>query len=341
LSVEDTTGAIVLSPAVSAATRTRKTFFAGTHRSCSPAETFERLRPCFPEIGLTRVADITGLDRVGVPVTIAIRPNSPTLVTCSGKGLSLEAARTSGAAEAIELFCAERIDAHEVLRASYRDLAERFAMIPDDRLQFSRKPLFRDDWPYEWLLAWDIATHAPVPVPRSSVEMVPDDGRVRDLCCFQATSNGLASGNNLPEAVTAGLLEVIERDAAACWALSVRAGRAVFPRVRLDTIDDPACLHLLEQMQRSGISVMLFDITVDTAVAVYMAYIGDDEFDRLSIFKGYGAHLDPAVAISRALTEALQGRLVFIAGSRDDMSERHFWQARQLGTRAAFQALRR
>ena len=40
-----------------------KRYFEGTHRTHSPAETLARLRPMLPTLGITRVANLTGLDR--------------------------------------------------------------------------------------------------------------------------------------------------------------------------------------------------------------------------------------------------------------------------------------
>src|SRR5436309_4237662 len=101
---------------------TAKGFTYGTHRSCSPAETWERIKPHFAKAGLTRVADITGLDRVGIPVTLAYRPDSPTMASSTGKGLTLEAALVSGAMEAMELYHAEHVEI-SVVRCSYEEMA--------------------------------------------------------------------------------------------------------------------------------------------------------------------------------------------------------------------------
>ena len=45
-----------------------KKYRAGTHRIVSPEETLESVRRYFPAMGITRVADITGLDVIGLPV---------------------------------------------------------------------------------------------------------------------------------------------------------------------------------------------------------------------------------------------------------------------------------
>src|SRR4051812_38127698 len=84
--------------------RGEKRFWRGTQRSIPPAETMERIRPHFRAFGITRLANITHLDVIGIPVTLAIRPNADTLSQGSGKGFSLEAALASGSMEAIELF---------------------------------------------------------------------------------------------------------------------------------------------------------------------------------------------------------------------------------------------
>jgi ribosomal protein S12 methylthiotransferase accessory factor YcaO len=85
--------------------RSDKGFTLGTHRACSPAETWERIRPHFAATGLTRNADITGLDRIGIPVTLAFRPDAPTMANSTGKGLTLEAALVSGAMGKEEFPC--------------------------------------------------------------------------------------------------------------------------------------------------------------------------------------------------------------------------------------------
>ena len=56
-----------------------KTYRAGTHRSTAPEETLARVAPLLPALGITRLANITGLDRIGIPVVVACRPNSRSL----------------------------------------------------------------------------------------------------------------------------------------------------------------------------------------------------------------------------------------------------------------------
>lgn len=51
-----------------------KTYKDDTHRALPPEETQKRVEGKMPAAGITRVADITNLDRIGIPVFSSIRP---------------------------------------------------------------------------------------------------------------------------------------------------------------------------------------------------------------------------------------------------------------------------
>ena len=87
----------------------RKNFRHGTHRLISPDATVEWVRPHMAAMGITRIANVTGLDRIGVPVVMVCRPNSRSLAVSQGKGLDLAAAKASGLMESVETYHAERI----------------------------------------------------------------------------------------------------------------------------------------------------------------------------------------------------------------------------------------
>jgi ribosomal protein S12 methylthiotransferase accessory factor len=68
------------------------------------------------------------------------------------------------------------------------------------------------------------------------------------------------------------------------------------------------------------VGVGIWDITSDVGVPAYGCIV----FDRPGAhvtgkFAGYGAHLAVEVALSRALCEAVQSRLTYVSGSRDDI----------------------
>jgi YcaO-like protein with predicted kinase domain len=310
-----------------------KGFFRGTQRSVPPEETLERIRPCFATAGITRLANITWLDRIGVPVSQSVRPNSQSLSVSAGKGFTLAAATASAAMEGIELFHAEEATLSH-FRASYDELAE--PRIPIADLSLTKHSLFSSSLPVYWTPAWDVVSQEEVPVPCSAVHMGMSAGhlgrgsyRRTDFHSFQLTSNGLASGNTLLEAMNHALFEVVERDSVTCHRLVWEALGLPPPVVDLATIEHPLVLDLLERFEAAETRPVLFDCTVDTAIPTYMAYLYDLHLRHIGVYRGYGAHVDPEIAMVRALTEAAQGRVIYIAGSRDDVFRHSYYRLRQ------------
>src|SRR4029079_741138 len=80
-----------------------KRFFRGTHRAAAPEATVARFTRHARALGITRIADITGLDYLGLPVFLPIRPNARALSVSQGKGLDAASARASAFMEAAEL----------------------------------------------------------------------------------------------------------------------------------------------------------------------------------------------------------------------------------------------
>ena len=114
-----------------------------------------------------------------------------------------------------------------------------------------------------------------------------------------------------------GLCEVIERDAEARWRLA-RGQR----RVDLDTVSDPHCRALLDRIAAGRVRTTVWDITSDVGVPAYGCAIMEDPREpawrALGLYQGFGCHLDAPVALARALSEAVQTRVSYISGSRDD-----------------------
>src|SRR6185295_13174400 len=74
-----------------------------------PRETLARVQPFLAKMGITRLANVTGLDTIGIPVVLACRPNSRSLAVSQGKGLDLDAAKASAVMETAESYHAENI----------------------------------------------------------------------------------------------------------------------------------------------------------------------------------------------------------------------------------------
>jgi ribosomal protein S12 methylthiotransferase accessory factor len=119
----------------------------------------------------------------------------------------------------------------------------------------------------------------------------------------------------------AAVCELIERDAVALWQAGGIRHQAAS---RLDpaSIDDPACRWLLDRYAAARIGVRVWNATTDLGVPAFLCQIRDapgGEPGRLRRFQGSGCHPDRAIALVRALTEAAQTRLTYIAGIRDDL----------------------
>ncbi|MGI5438631.1 YcaO-like family protein [Streptomyces shenzhenensis] len=285
-----------------------KGFHRGTHRAVAPEETWQRILPQLPRYGVTRVADVTGLDDIGIPVFQAVRPASRTVCVSQGKGLTAAAARVSAAMEAIELWHAENLPAPTTVRSTAeRDLPYRL-----DRLDLAEGSLVHDGLPLPWLEGEGLLTGAPIPVPEAAVRLDHTYRAEWAPPLFRTTSNGLASGNTVAEATAHALGELCERDSLA--RLRTRP-RADWYRLDLDSVDDLDCRHLLELYAAAQVSVDVVD--VDRHPACFEARIRSEAHPVT--YTGAGCHLDAAIALSRALTEAAQSRLTAITGARDDL----------------------
>lgn len=318
---------------------TRKAFQRGTHRLLPPAVTLQRMRGLFEDFGITRVANVTGLDCIGVPVVLAFRPNSRSLAVSPGKGLDLDAARASGVMEAIELFHAEHV-MRPLKLASWDEMKRSHALPSLDALPLTSLGLFHRSRPILWIEGVDLMTSKGLWVPYElvhvnfTVPFPPGTG------CFVMSSNGLASGNHRMEAISHGLCEVIERDAVTLFACRGDAERDAL-RVDLDTIADADARSVLELYERADMAVVVWDLTSDVGVPVFGCRIVErsaNPFRAVPVADGWGCHPVRELALVRALTEAAQCRLVRITGSRDDQGWRRQREDREYSRSTRVQA---
>ncbi len=292
---------------------------SATHRSRAPAQTLADFGRHMPTLGITRLANVTGLDCIGIPVFMAVRPNARSLAVAQGKGADSEHARASALMESVENWHAEWI-ARPARIASCWEMLDQAPSVDVASLPLRAGATLRRDLPMPWLEGFDLLAGQPVWVPYEYVTMNTLLHHSFQLTFFNS-SNGLASGNHLLEAVLHGLLEVIERDALAQW--GAEPGNSL-PATRVDaeSIAEPGCRALLQRFARAGVDVAVWDATSDLGVPTYACAISQRSARRgwhhPGVYRGFGCHLSPAVALDRALCEAAQSRLTVISGSRDD-----------------------
>lgn len=309
-----------------------KHYRQGTHRTVSPEVTLARVRPHLREMGITRIANVTGLDDIGIPVVMVCRPNSRSISVSQGKGVELAAAKASGVMEAVETYHAERITLPLKL-ASFNELHRNHAMVDVAGLPFSREQRYHDDLALLWIEGRNLFDDSPLWLPHELVHTDYTLPQPTGSGCFAASTNGLASGNHVLEAVAHGLYEVIERDALTLWRLRPNAAESGL--LDLDAVRDPACRNLMERLTRAGIDVRVWNVTSDIGVACFFCLVMDARAADTEPEFGSGCHPSRQIALLRALTEAAQARTTYIAGSRDDFApEIYSPAARALRTQA-------
>jgi ribosomal protein S12 methylthiotransferase accessory factor len=311
----------------------------GGHRECASELTFERIRPHLSRVGITRIADITGLDRVGIPVYTAVIPrSSDELSVYNGKGGRPFDAMVSAVMEAVERFCAWQPMRAERI-ASYAELSrERVAVMDPTSHNMLPHPTYHNDRAISWVRGFDLLNDESVYVPMSLAGYYV---RYHEQPCYKIVStNGVASGNSLEEAVCHALMEVIERDS---WTMAdlvshqlktvvatKLAGAAPpgavewledrHPMVDPDTLP-PAAHRCAEMLTDVGARLVIRDATSQTGPPTFGVFVREDLGPTVAQgHAGYGCHPDAEVAVLRAITEAAQSRVVDMQGVREDLN---------------------
>ncbi|MFH1158622.1 MAG: YcaO-like family protein [Pseudomonadota bacterium] len=294
-------------------------------RICPPKDTIARVMRLAPVMGITRLANITGLDTIGIPVYTAHRPNSRSLSVMQGKGYTHDAAKASALMEAVETWHAENMTL-PLRFGSYAELCCKNKIADVSILPKFRDHAFTPHARIMWVEGDDLISGEKKFVP---YEMVHMDYRSPLPCghgCFTPSSNGLASGNDPLEALIHGICEVMERDATTLWQLKSR-DRQNLDKVDISTITDTRCVDIIGRFRRAKTPVGIWDLTGDTGVPVFLCRIlseAPSDFSGIRPASGMGCHLSKNIALLRALTEAAQSRLAFISGVRDDLSRRDY-----------------
>jgi ribosomal protein S12 methylthiotransferase accessory factor len=296
---------------------------AGMRRGRTPEQTLDRVMPLRRTCGITRLARLTGLDDVGIPVFAAVRPLARSLVISLGKGVTDSAAKASALLESIEIWHAERVrlparrGTATSVSASVSSAGHR--VLPVHRLPAAVGRRLDPRAEMSWVAGAELGTRDTVWVPADIVSLDFTTAGDSAASGLLRSSNGLASGNTTTEAIIHALCEVIERDAEALW-----RRRSDYARVDPDTVTDPHCRELIATLRAADVHVLLWDVTSDVGVPTFGCLLTPDpahgDMRAVGVHDGFGTHLRPAIALSRALTEAAQNRLTYISGSRDDLS---------------------
>lgn len=181
--------------------------------------------------GITRIANLTHLDRIAVPVVCAVVPESRDDVSIyGGRGITLQAARCAALMETVE-----RQTAVECILPERTQTPARTPGI--DLVMCGLKEEYADT-PMPFVPGVDIVSGAPLLLPKALVQMP-----WRGAPAFPAThTNGLAAGAAWDSAIVRALLEVIERH---LWAL-VHARAHLRPKHMLGRLFGAAPMAMID-----------------------------------------------------------------------------------------------
>lgn len=301
----------------------------GLLRICPPEITWEKAARLKNKLGVTRISDVSGFDPLGIPVMVATRPAVSTaqITATQGKGLTPLEASLSALMEAVERRAANQLQADSIQSLAAAQAAYPLVFGPN---HFQGKTIANTK------IAWRKLTRlhdgASVVVPLASVAFpyLPGDG---ELLSPRPCTTGLASGNNLAEAILHGLLECAERHS-----ISVNLQAPHETLLHSHQLDQTN-RELLARIQAADYQVELSQISVIPGLPTYVARIIPGlETPPNVISAGQSCDIDPQRAIRRALLEAAQSRVVATLGNREDLirhaavwknshSEiRHAWQ---------------
>jgi oxazoline/thiazoline synthase len=234
-----------------------------------------------------------------------------------GKGTHPEQARAGALAESLERYCGVFDGTEPRRRASCAQLGT-MAIHPNACMGYSDRQYeereahnrrghkahwvpvrFREDAEIDWTPLWSLTANATRYLPTSFCYF---GYRSSDPPFARADSNGCAAGSVLEEALLQGFLELVERDAVAIWWYN----RLRRPAVELESSDDPYVSELRRHYEELRRDLWVLDVTSDLGVPVFAAISRRVDKAEEDIIYGFGAHLDPAVALLRALTELNQ-----------------------------------
>jgi bacteriocin biosynthesis cyclodehydratase domain-containing protein len=303
---------------------------AGGHRSLPPQQVLQRYEHLIsPVTGVikeitqhTRGPAFFNSFRAGPNVAVGGRAacdlHAAPRVENGGKGVTPLHGKVSAMCEALERHSGFFHGDEERIRGSYRSLGDQ-AIHPSTVQLFHERQYpgrsawnaahssfqhvpdpFNDDAVLDWTPVWSLTSerHRLLPTAMLYYGAPPESGSVS----LYADSNGNAAGSSLEDAVLQGLLELVERDSVAMWWYN----RTRQPGVDLAAFGDPWIDELLQVYKGLDREVWVLDVTADSGIPTMTALSRRVDGGSEDIMFGFGSHLDPRVALRRALTELNQ-----------------------------------
>jgi thioglycine synthase len=318
----------------------------------SVEETLNTILPVSSNIGVTRLADITDMDILGIPNFSAVLPGTEDYIwVYSGKGPTRLDAKASALMESIERYCSlPSNNKKRMIQGSYKDVSKVSKILHPSNVVEPMLFEYDEEMIMDFLPGYDLMNNEQilVPTPLALFRYSPNPPAVNPFAYHH--TNGLASGNVLEEAICHSLCEVIERDATSLAELNASAlpynilrtmakylsdngleidpveskefvdDDTIFADVDISDIDFKPISNLVKKFNDAKIPLIIKDITSPIGIPTFNAssieWITED-YGYLA--EGHGTHPDARIALLRAITEVSQTRAANIQGARDDL----------------------
>lgn len=234
----------------------------------------------------------------------------------AGKGVTAASAKTGALAETLEWYTLFAADPGRHVVASADGLKDDGPLVTPDAIahysaaQYAERETlnaaasdakykvpqpFDSSVAFPWAKMWSLRDQRWVHVPAAAICNAP--------CPFlKQNSNGNAAGPTIADAVVHGALEAIERDAIALWWYN----HLPRPAMALDGVDAELLSAMTRAYEAAEQHFWVLDITSDLGVPVAVAIAVPNDPTDPRYHMGFGAHFDPNVAATRALTELNQ-----------------------------------
>ena len=237
----------------------------------------------------------------------------------SGKGKTDSQSKARGLCEAVERYSGIFQGDEPRKRATLEELGD-LAIHPEQCLCFSdaqyanrdtlnEQATVAHDWipqrfdasqAIEWTPVWSLTeqTHKYLPTALCYYHYpLPPEHRFA-----RGDSNGNAAGNTLEEAILQGFMELVERDGVALWWYN----RLRRPAVDLGSFNEPYFVQLQQFYRENDRDLWVLDLTADLGIPAFAGVSNRKTGSSERLILGFGAHLDPTIAILRAVTEVNQ-----------------------------------
>lgn len=244
---------------------------------------------------------------------------------CSGKGLTIDAARISTLGEAVERYSGACWDGSEIVYGRQREI-DGPTLDPRDLVLYNADQYPRLPYqPYsgENVLGWthgrSLVTGKQIFVPALAIYLNYDMRAPNEFLC-PITSNGLATGATVADAILAATCEVLERDAFMIAWFNRMPGQRIDPL----THPDADMRELCAAYRRRNVELRIYRVPTDHPCHVFASVaLQLDDADAPAVVVGLGADLDAGRAARKAMLEIGQVRPTLRKRMRDPEQRRH------------------